>query len=548
MEEALEACKPNLSNSTNTQIYATFMLIDMWRHFPQKFNDDLAENKVLEEIKNSLKRTDRTSDVLMITIFTNLIELYEDILTQKATDFSANAARKIHNLITHVLYDLDAGRVTIKEYFLDHSLNLLQKGYLDLNEVIKVFLKVLEHHANSFGVIDIKVMNYFMTRLEELNDRNILYLLDFNCHLFMADIGSMAMSKENIVCLVNFIQKNESSVSHFIKFIRLVFNWIYKSKLNKDRSNHPEVNQAREGVVMDLLKRIIRNETMHPRIKVVLKNMAALINYQLKRYCLPIKEAKKTLFMPGFKEIIISEEDEVGKPPEGSIEEGSSRKHRSKKSNLEEIVNRYDHIFDMHLNDPQGKEMDVQLDKLIISVDLSKKTFEPLTVEGTNQPTTQELNSLSNIPVLPPIETERSRHLKKLEEFKRVDERFKKIKEGAYADKKTLALICSLIEKRKQQEHERVQQEAMKSMEEQEKHDKYVKQVEEIKILTGTRKDDAPNLTLEQLCRPMGSEIVDITSSFNQQMLYSPEDEEHSAVVMPLLVRSKFGLPKTIFS
>lgn len=458
------------------------MLIDMWKHFPDKFKDSIVEDQVLEQVKNSLRKQ-KISQVQTIAIYGQLIHLFEYIVKEKLDTYGKVTADKIANLIAHILRDFDPVQNTAKEFILSQTFPLLKEQLIDLNDFIKVILRLFQSRQNSFGLSDQQFVMLFIDRSSELTDKNIICLLDFNCHLFMNDLSSIVYSKTSIVKLTRDLHKFDGAVNHFIKFIRLVFNWLYKAKLGADKTGHADMNLAREKQMIHLIKMLLYSEYTSPRVWLVARNMAALINYQIRKFTSNRRIKKQEQFQPGFKELILAPNPLDKNNPE------------AEKVSQDQIMARFDLVFDLHLNPPGGVELQDQLDKLITSVDLSKKysaddvAFEDDLNEGT---------------MIPRYESERSKHAAKIEQFKLIDVKLKKIKLGVFADKKVMKDLTSIRDKRRKAEHDKILFEAQRSMEEQEKIDKFAKQVEGIKIMTGTRKEDTEALTLEQLTRPLG--------------------------------------------
>lgn len=458
------------------------MLIDMWRHFPKKFKDSIVQDQVLEEIKNSL-RMHQVSSIQTVAIFGQLVGLFEFIVEQKLDQYGKVTADKIANLILHVLMDFNPANTAVKEFMLEQAFLLLKKDLLDLNECIRVFLRIFQNMSNAFGVSDVKIVGYLMSRVDDLSDKNLLNLLDFNCHLFMNDTCAMDFSKQNIVTLTGFLKQNDSVITHFVKFIRLVFNWLYKTRLSHNKGPHPELNAAREKQMLDLIRLLLYSEKTNLRIWVVAHNMAALTNFQLRKYLGTRRSRTKDPFVDGYRPLILAPNPLDTRNPE------------AEKLTPEEIMLRFDRVFELHLNDTAGKELEGQLDKLVTSVDLCKK-FQPDDLEFTQG---------DDLADYPRVESELSRHKARMEALKKKEEKLQKIKQGVFADKKAIHQLSLIREKRVQKEHDKIQTEAQKSIIELEQVNKYAKQAEDIKILTGTRKEDAVELTIEQLTKPLGT-------------------------------------------
>lgn len=513
-KEALEACKPGQGNSVNTQIYAIFMLIDMWKHFPLKFKDSIVQDQVLEEIKNSL-RMQQTSSIQTVAVFGQLVELFEYIIQKKLDDYGKVTADKISNLIAHVIMDMNPSNTVVKEFVLEQSYILLKKELIDFNEFTRAFLRCFQSMSNTFGSTDMKIVDYLISRAEDLTGKNVLYLLDFNCHLFMNEACTMNYSKMHIVTLTGYLQQSDSVVTHYIKFIRLVFNWLYKTKLAKTDGPHAALNSARERQMLDLMRLLLHSPTICQRLWVAAHNLAAFTNFQLKKYLGGRRGRKTGIFIEGYKDLILASNPE------------DRGKSNAEKVSEEELMERFNRVFELHLDDTAAKDLADQLDQLITTVDLSKRVY----------PNDQQLSEGGGDPTQGMVyESAWARHKARLSLLKQKEEKLQKIKLGAFADKKAMQHLSLVREKRLQREHDKIQNEAQKSLIELEKANKYAKQVEDIKILTGTRKEDAVELTFEQLTKPLGrrqsqdSNIVDISSAFRLEMLSSVNDEEHESI------------------
>ena len=487
VREALQGCKPLLANSVNTQIYAVFMLIDLWKHFPAKFADSLVQDKVLDEIKHSLRRPDARVATHTFAITANLVDLYEYLLLEKNDRQSQLTAIKIKNLLTHILNDLDATKNTTKEFLCQQIFRMVRKSLVNPNDFIRILLRLFQSHGNPLGATDMAIVQHFVRNVADLSDKNVLCLLDFNCHVFMADPCTIALAKQNILELVGAFQAHEATVAQFQKFLRLAFNWVYKMRLSADKTAHPELSQARERHILDLLVRLVTRPNTSEKITLVIKNMAALINYQLRRSSSAKRARGRDPFAPGLQAIILARP-----ASDPQADDGASP---------EELLKRYERIFDHHLGERATKDMEMELDKLLVSADLSKKRVEPLA--DLDRPEFGELSSImsKNKSVL----TEKERFKLKMEQLRRVEEKMKLINEGVFADKKAVEAIHGVLNKRKVAEHQRLQELASDSIREKERAEKQAKQMQEFWLVKGTRSQNPPDLTLEQLTRPLGT-------------------------------------------
>ena len=499
------------------------MLIDLWKHFPNKFSDHVVQDRVLDEIKNCLRRSESPSSVQVFAIVSSLIDIFEFLITEKSDKQSKTTAYKIKNLISHVLNDTDMSKASLKEFMLQQVFFLIKKGHLILNDFIKIFLRLFQSHGNLIGNTDIIILDYMVEHIDELSDKNILCLLDFNCHLFMSDTNTIYISKRNILKLIPAFQFNEASVTQFQKFIRLMFNWVYRIRINRNKVGNQELNLIREKHIINLCLSLVTRPDTSQKISLVVKNLAALINFQLKRFSASKRAKNRLLFMPGFKELILavpSGEDSLHYREEGRI-------------SPDEVVGRFERIFEYHLGDRLNKDLEIELDKLIVSADLSKKRMEPL-IDYEKQ----DLGELSSIMSKNnKTMSEKEKHKAKMDYLNRIEEKMKIINSGANVDQKIKDTLITVASRRKENEHQRLLDEANSSVKRKEKEDRQFKEIEEIKIFTGTRADNTPDLTLEQLTRPLGrllnlvdSEAPEIFKIEKFEMFYSTEDEESEAV------------------
>lgn len=519
-QEALDAMEVRGDNAVNTQIFAIQMVIDLWKEFPDKFTDKLIEDQVLERLKDNLRRKDKSPQILFISTFSSLVDLLEHIIDNKSDLTSRNAAIKIHNLIAHILADLHPGNSTLKEFYLDQTLRLLEKEYLNLNEMTPVLLRVLQNHSNFLNCIDMRVLTYLMSKTDQLMERNLLCLMDFNCHIVMSDINTIIYSKKHIRQLVPACSHSELILPHLVKFVRVLFNWLYKNRLStKDKTQHSEVNKIRENHLLQLALSLLADPKVSFKLKIVLRNIAAFVNFQVRKYVLDRRAKEKTTFVsPEFKEIICYVE-----PIENTEASVSARTRREKKETPEEILKRYDNVFEVHLNDPEGRDLSSQLDKLLVTVDLSRKDGMSMSEMGNLD--THKTTSVSGDPqAIVPLLTEYERHQLKLEEFKRIDAKLKKIQKGSFADKKALEDINKKRFQRDEEHHKRIQEQAIKSLKDQHEQVKLQKQVNDVKVITGFVKSDLViEMTLEQLMRPLDSQLQEV-ETLQKRLMYFDEN------------------------
>lgn len=523
-EEALQAMEIRGDNAVNTQIFAMQMVIDLWKEFPDKFTDQLIEDKVLDRLKDNLRRKDKCPQILSISMFSSLIELLEHIVDTKSDMTSRNAAIKIHNLIAHILADLNPSNSTLKEFYLDQTLRLLQKEYLNLNEMAPVLLRVLQNHSNQINCADVRVLQFLMSKTEGLMERNLLCLMDFNCHIVMSDINTVFYSKQNILLLAPTCSHSALIMPHLIKFVRLLFNWLYKNRMSakqsKDKTAPADVNKMRETHLLQLSLGMLRNQGVSPKLKIIIRNIAAFVNFQIRKYVIERRQKERTSFVsPEFKQIICSVD-----LTEASDLSHTGRSKPGKKESPEEILKRYDHVFDVHLNDPEGRDLMPQLDKLLITADLSRKDGMSMSELGGGTETNRGTSVTGNDPSsVAPVLSEHERHLLKLEEFKKIDAKLKKIQKGSFADRKALEDIKKKRLQRDEKHHKEIQEQAILSIKEQQEQARLDKQMVDAKVLSGFAKTELViELSLDQLIRPLDSQLQEV-QTLQKKLMYFDE-------------------------
>jgi len=462
------------------------MLVDLWKHFPAKFADSIVQDRVLEEVRHSLRRAEHKPSLQTFAIAANLVDLFEFLLLGKTDRQSQLTAVKIKNLLTHLLNDLDASKNSAKEFLCQQVFRMVRRGFVNPNDFLKVFLRVFQSHGNLLGATDMAVVRHFVQHVDELTDKHVLCLLDFNCHVLMADLCWAGLAEQHILALVGAFQTHEATVAQFQKFLRLAFNWLYKNRQAADKAAQSELAQARERLILDLLTKLVTRPQTSEKITLVIKNMAALISYQLRRFASSKRARGREPFAPGLKELILA------KLPSSS---------EADRVSPEELLKRYERVFEHHLGERATKDMEMELDKLLVSADLANKRAEPLADFDR-----QEFGELSSIMSKHKATlTDKERRRLRLEQLRRAEQKMKLINEGVFADKKAVEGIQDLLHKRKLAEHQRLQLLAADSLQQQEKAEKQAKLMQEFWLVKGPRSPDPPLLLLEQLVRPLGT-------------------------------------------